>query len=72
MVVASAVHDPKRTLQLRGVRVRRAEWRAGPQRPVSPPREFRGMELHEVGHARRDLAGELEVVLAHLSQLIRH
>ena len=29
------------------------------------PREFRGMELHEVCHARRRLAGELEVVLAH-------
>src|ERR1700738_2512492 len=29
------------------------------------PREFRGMELHEVCHTRRRLAGELEVILAH-------
>jgi hypothetical protein len=38
---------------------------ARPQPSVSQLREFRGMEFHEVGHARRRLAGELEVVLAH-------
>ena len=32
---------------------------------VRRPREFHSMELHEVCHARRRLAGELEVVLAH-------
>ena len=31
----------------------------------SRPREFRGMKFHEVGHARRRLAGELEVIVAH-------
>ena len=29
------------------------------------PREFRGMEFHEVGHPGRRLAGELAVVIAH-------
>ena len=38
---------------------------AGRRSSVSQPREFRGMEFHEVGHARRRLAGKLEVVLAH-------
>src|SRR5215468_48341 len=32
---------------------------------VSRPREFRDMEFHKVRHARRRLAGELELVLAH-------
>src|SRR6516225_11358130 len=31
----------------------------------SRPRGFRGMELHEVCHARRRFAGELEVIVAH-------
>src|SRR5689334_193837 len=38
---------------------------AGPQPSVSQLREFRGTEFYEDGHARRRLAGELEVVLAH-------
>jgi hypothetical protein len=36
-----------------------------PRTKASRAREFRGMELHEVRHTRRRLAGELEVILAH-------
>src|SRR5215471_16840079 len=44
------------------------DFRIEPSRPRTKarrPREFRGMELHEVRHARRRLPGQLAVVLAH-------